>query len=273
MKYKINNFLIKLFHRKLRMPKLFVYNSIIIINKIAFSKINKLFYYLPRNNESKQCDHGYIIFKDIDNDALRGVIDTCNSIFEDKISNHSHVDFQNNPRKSFLLTIDSDYDLLSSPKIKSFVESEFVINNVSSILQAPFLINSARLWWSPANTSEVSSQLYHFDEEDLTQVKLFINITKVTESSGPFTFLSKEDSIKVSRNFRNGKRRFTDQDIYAFIGEDKAIQLTGNPGSGAFVDTSNCMHYGSRNNESDRLVLMMQFLRKQAPLITQSIRV
>ena len=44
------------------------------------------------------------------------------------------------------------------------------------------------------------------------------------------------------------------------VGEIKRSKLVGPAGSGAFLDTSRCLHYGSRFNRRDRLVLIIQFL-------------
>lgn len=272
MKYKINNFLIQLFYRKLRLPKSIVYNTIIVLHKIISTKSHKQINYSTNAKLPNSGIQGYVLFNEKENSSTDGLIDTCKNIFSDKKLSFSQADFQNNPNKDFLLTIESDEALLAFPGIKNFIKSDYVIDRVSSMLQSPFVINSARLWWSPANTTEASSQLYHFDEEDLIQVKLFINILEVSDSNGPFTFLPHDKSSYVAKNFRNGKRRYTDDDVYQLIDKSSAIQLVGKPGSGAFIDTSKCMHYGSRMNESDRLVLMIQFLRIDAPLISQSLK-
>jgi hypothetical protein len=56
-----------------------------------------------------------------------------------------------------------------------------------------------------------------------------------------------------------------DEHVAAKGVSDSAIRLVGAPGSAAFVDTSRCLHYGSRSNTRERLVLQLQFLRFQAP--------
>ncbi len=273
MRYQINNFLIKLLCRKLRLPKYYVYNALIFINKVTLSKQHHFIHSSLDSRHSKSVRADYLLFDKNDNDSLEGIINTCKAIYQDKISTISASNFQNNPKKNFLLTLDSDENLLSFPEINKFITSDFVIDNVSSMLQSSFIINSARLWWTPANATEVSSQLYHFDEEDLTQVKLFINILNVSTTNGPFTFLPSDISTTVTTQYKNGKRRFTDQEVYAYIDKENMIQLVGESGSGAFIDTSQCMHYGSRRNEADRLVFMVQFLRTNAPFITRSIAI
>ena len=178
MRYKINSFLIKLLHRKCRLPKSFVYHFVIFLNKVTFARKYSHFIDPTDTNDFKYDNKGYILFNHNANDSLNDIVKACNTLFDQKVSQFSREEFQNNPRKNFLLTVESNDELLALPEISRFVRSDFVIEHVSTILKAPYIINSARLWWSPVNTTELSSQLYHFDEEDLTQVKLFININR-----------------------------------------------------------------------------------------------
>ena len=234
MRYKINDLLIKLLYRKLRLPKSWVYNSLIAIKKLSPQKKQNYIKNTSNYDNNPNLHSGYSLFNKKDYAGIGEVIDACNTVYHNKRSQHTHSDFQNNPKKNFLLTIDSNESLLSLPEINKFITSSFVIDQVSSILQSSFIINSARLWWTPANSTECSSQLYHFDEEDLTQVKLFVNIMNVSKSNGPFTFLPSDLSTIVTRQYRNGKRRYSDQEVYKHIDKKNAIQLVGDAGSGAF---------------------------------------
>ena len=178
-----------------------------------------------------------------------------------------------NPKKRFLLTISSDEELLENTEVIKLIKSDFVNEKVNYYFKQPYVLSTVRLWWTPLNDSSISSQKFHLDEEDLTQVKLFVNISDVTRHHGPFTFLPGEPTAKILSNCRNGKRRFTDEDVYKHASNKDIIELTGKAGSGAFIDTSKCLHYGSRNNSKERLVLMAQFLKLNAPLLTHSLRI
>ena len=60
------------------------------------------------------------------------------------------------------------------------------------------------------------------------------------------------------------KARIPDDCVERVLGLDAATKLVGPAGSSAFVDSARCLHYGSRGNRRDRLLLSIQFLRFQA---------
>lgn len=113
------------------------------------------------------------------------------------------------------------------------------------------------------------------DEEDRSQVKVLIPLTPVTPDSGPFTFLSASDSARAVAAYQRHRRfgawrrlgRLTDEALAA-CGVDpiaQAVAITGPPGAGVIIDSSRCLHFGSRGNKTDRLVLMYHFLRWDTP--------
>ena len=57
-----------------------------------------------------------------------------------------------------------------------------------------------------------------------------------------------------------GSEDFRDEDVGSVTDLSDAIVLTGSVGSGAFVDTSRCLHYGSRARRGYRLVLMFNYM-------------
>jgi hypothetical protein len=61
------------------------------------------------------------------------------------------------------------------------------------------------------------------------------------------------------------RRRISDEEVDATCGLENAVRLVGGPGSAGFVDTSRCLHFGSRHTRRDRLVLMVQFTRFHCP--------
>jgi hypothetical protein len=59
----------------------------------------------------------------------------------------------------------------------------------------------------------------------------------------------------------NGKLgRLADQDVYQTVTEQSVVKLTGPKGNVNLVDPARCLHYGSRGNTSDRVMLMLSFL-------------
>lgn len=273
MNQPFNYYFIKTLHRKFRLPRTLVYSiSRRFISKNRSHQANKI----ARIPNTPPADFipqssGFKLFQYNEIPNSNSLVAECNAIFNKCRQNYNDQYFLKNPKKRFLLTIASNEDLLNNIEIKKFLKSDFVNNNVSSYFNHPYVLSTVRLWWTPLNNTSISSQKFHLDEEDLTQMKVFVNISEVTQHHGPFTFLSGEASAKILSKFRNGKRRFSDEEIFKHIPKDELVELTGNAGSGAFVDTSKCLHYGSRSNTNERLVLMAQFLKLNAPLLTHSL--
>ena len=264
---------IRLFHRRLKLPKPLVYNAAKVLLG-SFGRKNKHNIIQPVYTESaasisKQL--GYLRFNQEQVIELTEVVEDCLSLFEDKKSQFDQEFFIANPNKRFLLTLDSDENLLKLNSINKLLTSSFINNAISDYLASPYVLSTVRLWWSTKNDTATSSQMFHADEEDLSQLKLFININSIGEAHGPFTFIDAGASEDVIRNSKTGKKKFTDEQITSLIDQTTMHKLTGESGSAAFVDTSRCLHYGSRSNQYDRLVLMAQFLRLDAPLLRQSL--
>lgn len=90
-----------------------------------------------------------------------------------------------------------------------------------------------------------SSQLWHRDYDDTRTIKLFVYLTDVTEvADGPFTFLPAPVSDRVGFT-----RRTHRADGAVFTGgiiRDDIKEMTGARGRAFLVETSRCLHMGSR---------------------------
>jgi hypothetical protein len=140
-----------------------------------------------------------------------------------------------------------------------------VVDLATAYMGAVPVLSSARLWWTPPNDSVQQSQLYHSDGEDDRQLKFFFNLFDVTEDAGPLTFLPADVSAQVRRRLGYVSGKLDDETIAAAAGSLDPVRATGPAGSGVALDTSRCLHYGSRRNTVGRLVLMFQFTSFYAP--------
>ena len=116
------------------------------------------------------------------------------------------------------------------------------------------------LWWSTANDTTKASQLYHTDTEDGKQLKFFVNLTEVRPENGPFTFFPSAVSKSIRTKLGHSVGRVHDKDINEHCSSVKAFPFVGTLGSGVAVDTSNCLHHGSRTRKGERLILMTQYV-------------
>lgn len=168
-------------------------------------------------------------------------------------------------KTNFLVTVLQNEAFIAQPEILAYITSAPILELAAGYLGEAPVLSSVKLWWSPVNNTTQSSQLYHFDEEDDWQLKFFLNVSPVTSESGPFTLLPIPASEEVAHRAGRRHGRFPDELVERHVGPPKPVCLTGPSGTLAAVDTSRCLHFGSRGNTVDRVVLMFQFTRFSAP--------
>ena len=132
-------------------------------------------------------------------------------------------------------------------------------------------LDNIDLWVSRPNQNSIGSQLLHLDKPDRHYVSIFLNVMDVTEENGPLTFLAADDSSRVRREtdyeklYYHGDGRLADADLLRIAGEDKLIRVTGPAGAGAIVDTSECLHFGSRCESGVRVVAIVTYMLAHKP--------
>jgi hypothetical protein len=192
----------------------------------------------------------------------------CSELFEAARGERDFEALVSNPKKLFLLSILDGPELLAQPELLRFMVSRPILDVAATYLGTIPRLAGARLWWSPPNDTIHSSQRLHYDFEDSTQLKVFVNVRDVEEDQGPLTFLPASRSARVPMP-RGWSARVSDEEALAAAGGTDHLQKALGPaGSGAFLDTSRCLNLGSRQNRRDRLVFMFQFLRLHAPYQT-----
>lgn len=175
------------------------------------------------------------------------------------------IAFVRNPKKDFLLSILSGSDFASHPDLVRFLVSRPLLDAATAYLGEVPILAAANLWWSPENDGLRYSQLFHRDTEDARQLKLFLLVTDTAEDQGPLNFLPADASLRVRARAGRRTSLFADETVEQAGVWERREQLVGPAGSGALVDTSRCLHFGSRGNRRDRLMLAAQFLRFHAP--------
>ena len=185
-------------------------------------------------------------------------------IFDDLQRNGSLHEYRNNKKKHLRALLKGD-QFRSYPEVMRFALSEPVLEAATGYFGTVPILCSVALFWSVKNDTTVSSQRFHFDGEDVRQLKLFLNVWDLDDEHGPVTFFPAPATRKIMRHAgRNGRLNagtsaFDDSFVMATSNGHEPIRLVGKAGTGAFVDTSRCMHYGSRGNSKDRLMLILQF--------------
>ena len=191
-------------------------------------------------------------------------VSRCAEIYQRRRAEASVDDHLFNPHKRFLLALLAGEDFCAHPELIRLMISRPVLDTATAYLGEVPILAGAALWWTPENETAERSQLFHFDGEDERQLKLILNVFETGEEHGPFTLLPAEVSAPLRRPSVL-RRRVSDAEVDAIGGLGKVVPLLGSAGSGGFVDTCRCLHFGSRYTRKDRLVLMAQFTRFQCP--------
>jgi hypothetical protein len=166
-------------------------------------------------------------------------------------------------RKRFLQNVLDADTLTIDSAIVRFALREDVLAAVSTYLGVVPLLTTISVFHSDTvDADPTSSQLYHCDGDDVTQIKIFVYCTDVDVPSGPLTLLDAATTRHVQR--RTGywyRNRLTDDQVRTAIGTPREHAILGPTGTSAFVDTSRCFHFGSRvaPGAPPRLAAMIQY--------------
>jgi len=102
--------------------------------------------------------------------------------------------------------------------------------------------------WTDAS-KPLGTQCLHRDNWDRKHVKVFVNLTDVTEDDGPLCLLPADVStwlMKKTGHYWNCKPYRDDSEWKRYVSDKDFVKVTGPSGTVAIVDTSACLHYGSR---------------------------
>ena len=170
----------------------------------------------------------------------------------------------------------SDVALSRCPELVDFVLQADVLDAVIEYLGTVPSLRRIALAHSPValpNTQPADSQLFHLDGENDRQLKLFVNVKSVGEQDGPFSFVPADRSSEILRKIRPAEPQmgrhlragpFADDVIARYLDEGDFMRLTGPPGTALLVDTSRCLHFGSRVRSSRGRFVFVAALRSYA---------
>ena len=215
--------------------------------------------------------NGYAILPSGTLPGTREIIDTCRRLFESKQVELGAIPTGGKGKRSFLKNVLDDEDLCVNPALVDFALSDPLFSIVTNYLGVIPSLNRVDLIYSvsrPSPEEHISSQLFHQDHEGLRQAKVFLNIFDVGEQHGPFTLIPASRSEPLLVAIRQQRREvgapheghYRDDEVGAHGGLAAAVRLTGPAGTAAVVDTSRCLHAGSRVRTGHvRLCLYIQY--------------
>ncbi|RVU38814.1 hypothetical protein EOI86_05980 [Hwanghaeella grinnelliae] len=152
-----------------------------------------------------------------------------------------------------ILAIDAE----AIPGLLDFALSDTIVSSAAAYLGTIPVISGITLYASLPNESLEGSQLYHCDIGDTRIFKCIVAVTDMTTDHGPFTFVSADQTEQIAKKFGPVTGRMSDEDVLSTSPDE--ISLLGERGGAIFIDTSRCLHYGSRGNTKTRVVLELQY--------------
>ena len=218
--------------------------------------------------------NGFAMLSPDDLPGVDAIIDLSRRLFEDKQRQLEEAAGPNSAmhakKWAFMRSVLSNQDLAQHPELVDFALSDGLLSPVTHYLGFVPHLNRIDLLYSVAHGGDeaISSQMYHLDPEGLRQAKLFLNLRDVGPDEGPFTFIPALETQRIVKAVKQQRppesemvmARFLDSELEAVGGLEKAISVMGPVGSAGLVDTSRCLHFGSRVKPGTyRLCLYIQY--------------
>jgi hypothetical protein len=160
------------------------------------------------------------------------------------------------------------------PEILEIALGRDLIEIVSDYLGAVPQLDNIDLWVSRPNVrpeGPYGSQLFHLDKPDRHYLSVFLNVFDVGEENGPFSFFPAPETSDICdqtayvRHYYLGDGRLDDQAVFSASDKEKMARFVGPQGGGGMVDTSKCLHFGSRCEAGQRVLFVITFLPAHKP--------
>lgn len=177
--------------------------------------------------------------------------------------------------RSFFQQILTDEHIARFPSILDFATSSEVLLPIIRYMKLiPVLsvskplgvrLNESDVRFAPSsNGAYQESQLFHRDFHDAPMVYCIVTLREVTLRCGPFSILPASESQKATAALKYGARgsayRITDDQMYAVADRSRLVEQIAPPGTILFVDSSACFHYGSRDAQDPRYLMMYAYV-------------
>lgn len=104
-----------------------------------------------------------------------------------------------------------------------------------------------------------SSHMFHLDPEDVTQVKLFVNISDV-DLDRAFYALPADQSQRAVGALSYCGGRLSDAQVDSAVGLSALVNSAGPSGMATACDTNRCLHYGGRPGKHERRMLDITYV-------------
>ena len=209
-------------------------------------------------------DKGYTVFDGLKELQYTGdVINIAKSEFASL--DRDSIDWSN---KGHLYSgVLDNYTIDEESEIIKFALQDQLLNPVIDYFGFVPVLSYVGAWYSPSKfTEHTSSQLFHCDQADVKQLKVFIHCCDISDEDGALNLIDAKTSMLIRQKLKyrwdDDTQCLPDRKLLKFVSKKEWVAQEGSEGTVAFCDTSRCFHFGSRltKDSRERLVVMLQFL-------------
>ncbi len=158
--------------------------------------------------------------------------------------------------KPFYFNLISRQDVVDNPGIMSFALNRELLAILADYYGMLPELSHVALFYSgfstpfvPGETKPVGTQRFHWDNHDRRHVKVFCYLEDVTERDGPLTLLPAAKAYEFRQRTGRGLRTRPvkdDAEMFEHFSPKDLVPIVGPAGTVAIVDTTRCLHAGSR---------------------------
>ncbi|CAB4877850.1 unannotated protein [freshwater metagenome] len=176
--------------------------------------------------------------------------------------------------KPFLQNLIPESAIDEHPELLDFITSPQVLAAVAPVFGyipplSPLLPRGVRLMESSTQFDPAAdgpwreSQLAHLDYHSSPTLYVFVALRDIAPEDGPLQFVGREASARLAGAIGYGRRgvpyRLTDEQVMEHVREDEMHRFAAPAGTVLFLESSACMHFGSRRPRSPRYQMQYSF--------------
>lgn len=209
-------------------------------------------------------EDGFTVFDCPNESMISSAINCAKTYFSPETLREHHI-LSGKKGPFFLMACEVDNP--THEPILNLAKSEIILQPIREYFDSKPVLLSASVWFSPNDhkVSNFNSQLFHFDREDFRQIKCFIPIDDLTTDCGPMTVLPASGSASLIKalwkrgKIPSTKGRYDDQMVDRLVTSPQ-IELTGPIGTIMMVDTTQCLHFGSRTTSKPKYHITLHYV-------------
>jgi len=236
--------------------------------KLAENRLEEL---LAGNDESRlaegKMEDGYYLDTSLSLPYIDELLEEGNRIIEERSGRNE----RDSRYRSFFRNIVSPDILPQYPALLKFITSSAALDLMSRYLgfipclstwlpEGVRFVESGMEFDAESHLPPRDSQLYHIDPYCSPMVYVIVLMRDTEMKNGPFTWMGAADSDRVKEATGYWKKghgyRLTDEQVYDAVGREPEKILSYPAGTVLFIDTSRCLHFGSRHCVEPRYQVM-----------------